>query len=168
MTTPTASQTWIITGAAKGLGRALAETALRAGDQVVAAVRNPDAVADLDTPFGDRVTSVQFDARDTAEAASLVRTAIDRYGQLDVLVNNAGRAIVGAAEEITDKQLRDLMDLHLFGPAALVRAALPIMRAQGGGTIVQMSSQGPAVLSRRVDLLGVEVRLGGMVRGLGR
>jgi NAD(P)-dependent dehydrogenase (short-subunit alcohol dehydrogenase family) len=142
MTTHTASQTWIITGASKGLGRALAEAALVAGDQIVAAVRNPDAVADLITTFGHRVTSVQFDARDTTKAASLVQAAVDRYGRLDVLVNNAGRAIVGAAEEVTDAQLRDLMDLHLFGPAALVRAALPIMRAQGGGTIVQMSSQG--------------------------
>jgi len=142
MTTLTAPQTWIITGASKGLGRALAEAALVAGDQVVAAVRNPDAVADLITTFGDRVTSVQFDARDTTKAVGLVQAAVDRYGRLDVLVNNAGRAIVGAAEEVTDAQLRDLMDLHLFGPAALVRAALPIMRAQGGGTIVQMSSQG--------------------------
>lgn len=102
MTTPTATQTWIITGASKGLGRALAEAALAAGDQVVAAVRNPDAVADLNTTFGDRVMSVAFDARDTSEAASLVQVAVDRYGRLDVLVNNAGRAIVGAAEEVTD------------------------------------------------------------------
>lgn len=142
MTTPPASQTWIITGASKGFGRALAEAALGAGDQVVAAVRNPDSVADLRATYGDRVTSVAFDARDTNKAASLVQVAVDRHGRLDVLVNNAGRAIVGAAEEVTDKQLRDLMDLHLFGPAALVRAALPVMRAQGTGTIVQMSSQG--------------------------
>lgn len=108
----------------------------------MAAVRNPDSVADLRATYGDRVTSVAFDARDTNKAASLVQVAVDRYGRLDVLVNNAGRAIVGAAEEVTDKQLRDLMDLHLFGPAALVRAALPVMRAQGTGTIVQMSSQG--------------------------
>lgn len=120
----------------------MAETALASGDQVVAAVRNPDAVADLNATFGDRVTSVQFDARDTTKSAGLIQATIDRYGRLDVLVNNAGRAIVGAAEEVTDTQLRDLMDLHLFGPAALVRAALPVMRAQGSGTIVQMSSQG--------------------------
>ena len=142
MTTHTTSQTWIITGASKGLGRALAEAALAAGDRVVAAVRNPDAVADLNTTFGGRVTSVAFDARDTTKAADLVEVAVEQYGRLDVVVNNAGRAIVGAAEEVTDAQLRDLMDLHLFGPAALVRASLPIMRAQGGGTIVQMSSQG--------------------------
>lgn len=142
MTTSTPSQTWLITGASKGLGRALAEAALAAGDQVVAAVRNPDSVADLSTAYGDRFTTVAFDARDASAAARPIEAAVDRYGRLDVLVNNAGRAIVGAAEEVTDAQLRDLMDLHLFGPAALVRAALPVMRAQGSGTIVQMSSQG--------------------------
>jgi NAD(P)-dependent dehydrogenase (short-subunit alcohol dehydrogenase family) len=142
MTTPTAPQTWIITGASKGFGRALAEAALAAGDQVVAAVRNPDSVADLRTTYGDRMVGVQFDARDTSKAAGLVEVTVEHYGRLDVVVNNAGRAIVGAAEEVTDTQLRDLMDLHLFGPAALVRAALPVMRAQGSGTIVQMSSQG--------------------------
>ncbi|OBJ42797.1 short-chain dehydrogenase/reductase [Mycolicibacterium mucogenicum] len=142
MTTSTPAQTWLITGASKGLGRALAEAALAAGDQVVAAVRNPDSVADLSTSYGDRFTTVAFDARDASAAARPIEAAIDRYGRLDVLVNNAGRAIVGAAEEVTDAQLRDLMDLHLFGPAALVRAALPVMRAQGSGTIVQMSSQG--------------------------
>jgi NAD(P)-dependent dehydrogenase (short-subunit alcohol dehydrogenase family) len=142
MTRPTASQTWIITGASKGFGRALAEAALAAGDQVVAAVRNPDGVADLRAAYANRVISVQFDARDTTGADGLVQVAVEHYGRLDVVVNNAGRAIVGAAEEVTDTQLRDLMDLHLFGPAALVRAALPVMRAQGGGTIVQMSSQG--------------------------
>jgi NAD(P)-dependent dehydrogenase (short-subunit alcohol dehydrogenase family) len=120
----------------------MAEAALTAGDQVVAAVRDPDSVADLNTTYGDRVTRVAFDARDTAAAASLIQVAVEHYGRLDILVNNAGRAIVGAAEEVTDTQLRDLMDLHLFGPAALVRAALPVMRAQGCGTIVQMSSQG--------------------------
>jgi NAD(P)-dependent dehydrogenase (short-subunit alcohol dehydrogenase family) len=142
MTTRTAPQTWIITGASKGFGRALAEAALAAGDQVVAAVRNPDSVADLRTAYGDRIVSVQFDARDTSTAAGPVEVTVEHYGRLDVVVNNAGRAIVGAAEEVTDSQLRDLMDLHLFGPAALVRAALPVMRAQGSGTIVQMSSQG--------------------------
>ncbi len=142
MTTYSAPQTWIITGASKGLGRALAEAALTRGDRVVAAVRNPDSVADLRSAGGEGITIVQFDARDTTAAAGLVQAAVDRYGRLDVLVNNAGRAIVGAAEEITDVQLRDLMGLHLFGPAALVRAALPVMRAQGAGTIVQMSSQG--------------------------
>lgn len=137
-----ARTSWLITGASKGFGRALTEAVLAGGDQVVAAVRDRDAVADLQNTYGDRVFSVEFDVRDTGEAAGVVRAAVDRYGRLDVLVNNAGRAIVGAAEEVSDAQLRDLMDLHLFGPAALVRAALPVMRTHGGGTIVQMSSQG--------------------------
>jgi len=141
MTTQKNVQVWIITGASKGFGRALAEVALAAGDQVVAAVRTPDSVADLQLAYPDHCAVVRFDARDTAQASGLVQAAVDRFGALDVVVNNAGRAIVGAVEEVSDAQLRELMDLHLFGPAALVRAALPTMRAQRAGTIVQMSSQ---------------------------
>jgi NAD(P)-dependent dehydrogenase (short-subunit alcohol dehydrogenase family) len=136
------TQTWIITGASRGFGRALAESALAAGDNVVAAVRRPESVADLAAKYPDTCLVVTFDARDVAAAPDLVRQTLDRFGQLGVLVNNAGRAVVGAVEEVGDAQLRELMDLHLFGPAALVRAALPVMRAQGAGTIVQMSSQG--------------------------
>ncbi|MEU4538157.1 SDR family NAD(P)-dependent oxidoreductase [Streptosporangium sp. NPDC023825] len=136
------TQTWIITGASRGFGRALAESALAAGDHVVAAVRRPESVADLEAKYPDDCLIAKFDARDIAAAADLVRDTLDRFGQLDVLVNNAGRAVVGAVEEVSDAQLRELMDLHLFGPAALVRAALPTMRERGTGTIVQMSSQG--------------------------
>ncbi|WP_043634196.1 SDR family NAD(P)-dependent oxidoreductase [Nonomuraea candida] len=136
------TQTWIITGASRGLGRALAESALAAGDRVVAAVRRPESVADLRDAYPDDCMVAEFDVRDVTAAAGLVRDTLDRFGGLDVLVNNAGRAVVGAVEEVGDAQLRELMDLHLFGPAALVRAALPAMRARGAGTIVQMSSQG--------------------------
>jgi len=136
------TQTWIITGASRGFGRALAHAALAAGDHVVAAVRRPESVADLAAEHPDDCLIAKFDARDVTAAADLVRATIDRFGRLDVLVNNAGRAVVGAVEEVSDAQLRELMDLHLFGPAALVRAALPAMHARGTGTIVQMSSQG--------------------------
>jgi len=136
------SQTWIITGASRGFGRALAESALAAGDRVVAAVRRTDSVADLAAGYPRTCLVARFDARDVTAAEGLVRATLARFGQLDVLVNNAGRAVVGAVEEVSDAQLRELMDLHLFGPAALVRAALPVMRARGSGTIVQMSSQG--------------------------
>lgn len=136
------TQTWIITGASRGFGRALAESALAAGDRVVAAVRRAESVADLAARYPETCLVATFDARDVAAADGLVRAALGRFGQLDVLVNNAGRAVVGAVEEVSDAQLRELMDLHLFGPAALVRAALPVMRARGAGTIVQMSSQG--------------------------
>ncbi|OBC03436.1 short-chain dehydrogenase/reductase [Mycobacterium sp. 852013-50091_SCH5140682] len=142
MTASSPPQIWIITGASKGLGQALTQAALAVGDSVVAAVRNPDDMADFVSAHRDRLACVQFDARSTDEAGGLVNAAVQRFGRLDVLVNNAGRAVVGAAEEVSDAQLRDLMDLHLFGPAALVRAALPVMREQRSGTIVQMSSQG--------------------------
>lgn len=136
------TQTWIITGASLGLGRSIAIAALAAGDNVVAATRRPERLADLATAHPDRLAAVAHDAADTAAASALAQTALDRFGRIDVLVNNAGRAIIGAVEEVSDRQLRDLMDLHFFGPAALVRAALPAMRAQNRGTIVQMSSQG--------------------------
>ncbi|NUT36008.1 MAG: SDR family NAD(P)-dependent oxidoreductase [Hamadaea sp.] len=136
------TQTWIITGASRGFGRALTERALSEGDNVVAAVRRPESLADLAAQYADSLFVTRFDARAVTEAADLVQRTVERFGQLDVLVNNAGRAVVGAVEEIGDAHLREMMDLHLFGPAALVRAALPVMRARRTGTIVQMSSQG--------------------------
>lgn len=138
----TTAQTWIITGASRGLGRAIATEALAAGDNVVAAVRRPESVADLEAAHPNTFAAITFDVRDVAAAPGLIQATLDRFGQLDVLVNNAGRAVVGAVEEVADAQLRELMDLHLFGPAALVRAALPAMRSRGTGTIVQMSTQG--------------------------
>jgi NAD(P)-dependent dehydrogenase (short-subunit alcohol dehydrogenase family) len=134
--------TWIITGTTRGLGRSIAAAALADGHNVVAAVRDPARMADLAAAHPDRFAAVAYDATDSSAAAGLVQAALERFGRIDVLVNNAGRAVVGAVEEVDDAQLRDLMDLHLFGPASLVRAALPAMRAQSSGTIVQMSSQG--------------------------
>ncbi|MET9251850.1 SDR family NAD(P)-dependent oxidoreductase, partial [Nonomuraea sp. NPDC003709] len=109
------TKTWIITGASRGFGRALAEAALAAGDRVVAAVRRPESVADLADAYPDSCLIAKFDARDATAAGELVRAALVRFGQLDVLVNNAGRAVVGAVEEVGDAQLRELMELHLFG-----------------------------------------------------
>ncbi|MEV0273834.1 SDR family NAD(P)-dependent oxidoreductase [Hamadaea sp. NPDC050747] len=140
--TQTQSLTWIITGASRGFGRSLAEKALADGDIVVAAVRRPDSLADLAAKYPDTFVAEKYDARDVTAAAGLVQAAVERFDRVDVLANNAGRAVVGAVEEVSDAQLRELMDLHLFGPAALVRAVLPVMRRQGSGAIVQMSSQG--------------------------
>lgn len=123
-------------------GRELALSALRSGDAVVAAVRRPEAVADIASEHPDGFSTVTFDVRDTEAAPGVVEHALERFGRVDVLVNNAGRGMVGAAELVDDSTLRDLIELHLIGPAALVRAALPSMRVQGSGTIVQMSSQG--------------------------
>lgn len=137
--------TWIITGASRGFGRAIAEYALEIGDTVLAAVREPRAVADLAERYPDRFASTSFDAGKTAQVDGVVEAALQRFGRVDVLVNNAGRGIIGAAEEVSDADLREAMDLHFFVPAALVRAVLPTMREQRSGTIIQMSSQGGRV-----------------------
>ena len=138
----TPGRVWLITGASSGFGRALAEAALGAGDTVVAAARRTKALDDLVADHPDRVTPLALDVTDPARIATAVAEVLDSYGRIDVLVNNAGRGLVGAVEETTDRELRDLMELHFFGPAALTRAVLPHMRARGSGAIVQMSSMG--------------------------
>ncbi|WP_454855671.1 SDR family NAD(P)-dependent oxidoreductase [Promicromonospora soli] len=138
----TNEKTWLITGASSGLGLALAETALRAGERVVGTARRTARFDTLQARYGDRLLAVEHDVRDTAGAAAVVHRALDVFGRVDVLVNNAGAGQVGAAEEITDDRLRDMLDQHLFGPAAYVRAVLPHLRQRGSGAIVQMSSQG--------------------------
>lgn len=116
-----------------------------AGDTVVAAVRRPGRLEDLLSRFPDSILPVAFDVRDTAAAEGLIRVATERFGPVDVLVNNGGVGQIGASEEVDDAQLRDMLEQHLFGPAALTRAVLPGMREQHRGTIVQISSQGGRV-----------------------
>jgi NAD(P)-dependent dehydrogenase (short-subunit alcohol dehydrogenase family) len=142
MATTNGIKTWIITGASSGLGLALAETALQAGERVVGTARRVDRFDALKARYSDRLLAVEHDVRDTSAAAAVVQRALDAFGRVDVLVNNAGAGQVGAAEEVTDGELRDMLEQHLFGPAAYVRAVLPHMRDNGAGAIVQMSSQG--------------------------
>jgi NAD(P)-dependent dehydrogenase (short-subunit alcohol dehydrogenase family) len=138
----TQPRVWLITGASSGFGRAIAEAALAAGDSVVAAARRTDALADLVASAPERVTALALDVTDPDRIKAAVAEVLDGHGRVDVLVNNAGRGAIGAAEETTDGELRHLMDLHFFGPAALTRAVLPGMRERGSGAIVQMSSMG--------------------------
>jgi NAD(P)-dependent dehydrogenase (short-subunit alcohol dehydrogenase family) len=133
---------WLITGASSGFGRAIAEAALSAGDTVVAGVRRPAAVDDLAARYPRRVTAVELDVTDGSQVTAAVAQTVLWHGRIDVLVNNAGRGLVGAVEETTDRELRDLMDVHFFGPAALIRAVLPHMRAQRSGAIVNLTSMG--------------------------
>lgn len=133
---------WVITGASSGFGRELATAALAAGDRVVAAVRRPESVDDLVSGSDGRAEAVRLDVTDQERCTEVVDEVIDRHGRIDVLVNNAGTGLVGAGEETTDAELRELMELHFFGPVALTRAVLPHMRASKAGAIVQMSSQG--------------------------
>lgn len=136
------ARTWIITGASSGLGLALAWAALEAGERVVGTARRVERFGGLRGSHGGRFLAVAHDVRDTGSAAAVVETAMDRFGRMDVLVNNAGAGQVGTAEEISDEALRDMLAQHLLGPAAYVRAVLPHMRAAGSGAIIQMSSQG--------------------------
>ncbi|GAA4444965.1 oxidoreductase [Phytohabitans houttuyneae] len=137
-----AGRVWLVTGAATGFGRAIAEAALAAGDTVVATARRPEALDDLVAAYPERAVASALDVTDTARVAAVVAEVVLWYGRVDVLVNNAGRGLVGAVEETTERELRDLMELHFFGPAALTRAVLPHMRRQGSGAIVQLSSMG--------------------------
>jgi NAD(P)-dependent dehydrogenase (short-subunit alcohol dehydrogenase family) len=139
----TDSRTWLITGATSGFGRTIAEAALAHGDSVVATSRRTDGLQEL--ADDERVLVARLDVTDPADREATVAAALDRFGRIDVLVNNAGRTQVGAVEETTDDELRSLFELHFFAPAALTRLVLPTMRAQGSGAIVQMSSVGGQV-----------------------
>ncbi len=136
------SKVWLITGAGSGFGIALAREAVTAGDVVIAAVRHPGSMDALVAAYPDQVDVVALDVTDLARVDDVVADVIARHGRIDVLVNNAGRTHVGALEETSDAELRSLFDVHVFGPAALIRAVLPHMRERHCGAIVQMSSMG--------------------------
>jgi NAD(P)-dependent dehydrogenase (short-subunit alcohol dehydrogenase family) len=136
---------WLITGATSGFGRSLTEEVLRQGDIVVGAGRTISRLDDLKGTYSDQLFPVMLDVTDTARGAEVVDETAERLGRLDVLVNGAGRTQVGALEETTDAEMRFLFELHYFGPTALTKAALPHMRRQGGGWIIQFSSVGGQV-----------------------
>lgn len=135
-------RTWIVTGAASGLGREIALAALGAGDKVIAADRDTAGAAILTETHGDAVEAMQLDVTDMDRIDEVVADVVGRHGHIDVLVNAAGRGHIGAVEETAPAELRRLMELHFFGPAALTRAVLPHMRARRSGVIVQISSLG--------------------------
>ncbi|WP_440533668.1 oxidoreductase [Variovorax sp. YR566] len=140
--TPETRKTWFITGAASGFGHAFAEHALAQGHNVVATARDAGRLADLVALAPDRVlaTPLDVDAAGAAEAA--VQAAVARFGRIDVLINNAGYGVVGALEETPDAELRALINTNFFGAMAVTRAALPVLRAQQSGAIVNISSLG--------------------------
>ena len=138
---------WLITGCSRGLGRALAEAVLADGDHLVATARNPAQLDDLVDRHGDQVRAVALDVNDPAAARAAVRTAVDTFGRLDILVNNAGYADVAAIEDMSEDDFRAQIEANFFGVVNLSRAALPVMREQGRGHIVQISSVGSRVAS---------------------
>jgi NAD(P)-dependent dehydrogenase (short-subunit alcohol dehydrogenase family) len=135
-------KTWFITGTSSGFGHAFAIHALARGYNVVATARDVTKLQDLATQAPDRVLTVKLDVNHPEHAEAAVRAAIARFGRIDVLINNAGYGIVGAAEETAEVELRAQMDTNFFGAVVVTRAALPFLRAQKAGAIVNISSLG--------------------------
>ncbi|MFE6163981.1 SDR family oxidoreductase [Streptomyces sp. NPDC056486] len=137
------SKVWFITGTSRGLGRSFAESALERGDKVAATARNIAALDDLVSKYGDdAVLPLALDVTDKAAVSAAVSAAHEKFGRLDVVVNNAGYGLFGMVEEITEEQLRDQMETNLFGAFWVSQSVLPILRRQGTGHIVQISSVG--------------------------
>ena len=134
------SKTWFITGASSGFGRELAELLLQRGDRVAATVRKADALNDLAAKYGDRLWVGILDVTDGAAVRNVVNRAFAELKRIDVIVSNAGYALFGAAEEVADAQIERQFDTNLLGSIHVARAAIPHLRKQGGGRIVQISS----------------------------
>jgi NAD(P)-dependent dehydrogenase (short-subunit alcohol dehydrogenase family) len=137
---------WFITGASRGFGLEIAREALSRGDSVVATARNPQSVLDALPDAGDRLAAVALDVSDAEQTRAAVDTAIARFGRIDVLVNNAGRGLLGAIEEVSDEEVRAVFDVNVFGLLSVTRAVLPHMRAQRSGVIINLSSVGGFVV----------------------
>ena len=142
---PRPVRTWLITGVSSGFGRELTEQLLGRGDRVVGTVRRLDAVADLIEHNPDTFHAELLDVTNTKAVREVVDRSFAELGRIHVVVSNAGYGLFGAAEELSDEQVDRVLDTNLLGSIALIRAALPHLRAQGGGRIVQISSYGGQV-----------------------
>ena len=136
------SKVWFITGTSKGFGRVWAESALARGDRVAATARDVKTLAPLVERYGARISAMTLDVTDRAEVRAAVTQAQARFGRLDVVINNAGYVLFGAIEEVSDTEARAQIDTNLFGALWVTQAALPIMRTQRSGHIIQISSIG--------------------------
>jgi NAD(P)-dependent dehydrogenase (short-subunit alcohol dehydrogenase family) len=131
---------WFVTGASSGFGKAIGRALLDRGQRLVAATRDPEAVAELVDRDAERVMARALDVTDAAGSRAAFAEAVARFGRVDVVVNNAGYGHVGAVEELTDAELREQLEVNLFGVINVTRAALPHLRRQRSGHLVQMSS----------------------------
>ncbi len=136
------AKVWLITGSGNGLGRDIAEAALAAGDSVVAGARRTEELAPLVAQYGERVKPVKLEVRDEAAAKSAVQAAVDTFGRLDVLVNNAGYGQFAPFEQMSGEDFQAIVDTCLYGVVYTTRAAIPVMRKQKSGYIFQVSSIG--------------------------
>jgi NAD(P)-dependent dehydrogenase (short-subunit alcohol dehydrogenase family) len=136
------SKVWFITGSSRGFGRALAEAVLEQGDQLIATARKPEQLTDLVERYGEQVRAVALDVTDTEQVKSAINATIEAFGRLDVVVNNAGYGNISSIEETTEEDMRAQIETNLWGVIHVTRAALPILRKQRAGHIVQFSSVG--------------------------
>jgi NAD(P)-dependent dehydrogenase (short-subunit alcohol dehydrogenase family) len=133
---------WFVTGTSKGFGHIWAKAALARGDKVAATARNAESLSDLVQSHGDSLLPIELDVTDKTAVDAAVKQAHDRFGRLDVIVNNAGYGLFGTIEEITEEQARAQIETNLFGALWVTKAALPYLREQGSGHIIQVSSIG--------------------------
>ncbi|MDO6407817.1 SDR family oxidoreductase [Pantoea phytobeneficialis] len=138
-------KTWLITGASNGLGRLMSERLLARGDVVIACVRRVAAMADLQQRYAERLQVIALDLAQTATIAPAITQAFASAGRIDVVVSNAAYGLFGAAEELSDAQIERQIATNLTGSIQLIRAAIPLLRQQGGGRIAQLSSEGGQV-----------------------
>ncbi|MFG2739401.1 oxidoreductase [Streptomyces chartreusis] len=139
------SRTWLITGGSQGLGKALALAALEAGDRVVVTSRKPDALASARAAYPQRIETVALDVTSPPQVRDMVAAAVERFGSIDVVVNNAGYATSGSIEDFHEDEFRAQVEVNLYGVVNVTRAVLPVMRRQRSGHIVQISSIGGRV-----------------------
>jgi NAD(P)-dependent dehydrogenase (short-subunit alcohol dehydrogenase family) len=139
------SRVWFITGSSRGLGRSLTEAVLVRGDRVAATARKPEQLKDLAEQYADRIYPLPLDVTSKAQIIAAVEATIKKFGRIDVLVNNAGFGILGAAEAYSDEQVRSQLETNLYAPIEITRVVLPYMRKQRSGRILQISSIGGRV-----------------------
>ena len=132
------TQVWLITGSSRGLGRALADAVLAAGHKLVATARNPAQLADLVERYGEQVRTLALDVTDPIAAGDAIAAAIEAFGRLDVLVNNAGYGNIGSIEDTRLEDIREQIETNLFGVIHVTKAAIPVLRKQGSGHIIQV------------------------------
>ena len=136
------SKTWLVTGSSSGIGLAVVEQLLARGDRVAATLRKPQALSHLKTRYGEQLWTAMLDVNDAAAIRAVVHQAFTELGRIDVVVSSAGYALFGAAEEVSDEQIDQQLQTNLLGSIQLIRACLPFLRKQGGGRILQVSSEG--------------------------
>jgi NAD(P)-dependent dehydrogenase (short-subunit alcohol dehydrogenase family) len=160
---------WFITGSSRGLGRSLTEAVLAAGDKVAATARNPEQLNDLVEQYKDNIFPIKLDVTDYPQVHKAVADTIAHFGKIDVLVNNAGFGITGAAEAFSDEQVRSQLETNLYAPIEITRAVLPYMRKQRSGRILQISSVGGRVGNPGVSIYqAAKFGLGGFSEALAK